>query len=222
MTDDQVTPRQFQESEGVSDWRLLGDGANAFFRAGSLAESAKLVQAIAALPDVDSHPPAVDIRAGGINVRLVTFRKGYGGLTRRDLELAQQISAAARDLGLTADPAAVQGLIIIPGATDIKAVTPFWQAVLGYEPRPDSPEEDLVDPRDRGAPLWVEQMNEPRPGNLGAIHLAVWVPSEQAQQRIEAALAAGGRMASDQHAPSWWTLADAAGNEVDIATISVG
>lgn len=40
----------------------------------------------------------------------------------------------------------------------------------------------------------------------------------QAEARIAAALAAGGRMVRDAFAPSWWTLADAAGNEVDIAT----
>lgn len=217
---DQISPREFQGAEGVGDWRVLGDGANVFFRTASLAESARLVQAIGGLPGVDDHPPAVDIRAGGVNVRLVTFREGYGGMTRRDLELAQQISAAARDLGLSADPAAVQSLIVIPGAPHIKEVMPFWQAVLGYEPRADSPEEDLVDPHDRGTPFWFETMNEPRPGGLGVIHLAVWVPREQAESRIHAALAAGGRMVRDQHAPSWWTLADAAGNEVDIATIS--
>ena len=41
---------------------------------------------------------------------------------------------------------------------------------------------------------------------------------EQAEARIAAALAAGGRMVRDEFAPSWWTLADAAGNEADIAT----
>jgi 4a-hydroxytetrahydrobiopterin dehydratase len=95
---------------------------------------------------------------------------------------------------------------------------PFWKAVLGYEPRVDSPDEDLVDPRDRGLGLWFEEMNEARPGGLGAIHVAVWVPHEVAEARVAAALAAGGRMVRDAYAPSWWTLADAAGNEVDVAT----
>ncbi len=40
-----------------------------------------------------------------------------------------------------------------------------------------------------------------------------------AQERIDAALAAGGRMVRDNFAPAWWTLADAYGNEADIATI---
>ena len=33
-----------------------------------------------------------------------------------------------------------------------------------------------------------------------------------------AALAAGGRLVSDEHALAWWTLADAEGNEADVAT----
>jgi hypothetical protein len=61
-------------------------------------------------------------------------------------------------------------------------------------------------------------MDQARPDGGGAIHVAVWVPYEQAEARIAAALAAGGRMVRDQFAPAWWTLADAAGNEADIAT----
>ena len=48
--------------------------------------------------------------------------------------------------------------------------------------------------------------------------VAVWVPGEQAEARVAAALAAGGHLVRDQFAPAWWTLADAAGNEVDVAT----
>ena len=123
-----------------------------------------------------------------------------------------------RELGLTADPAGIQALLVIPGAPDITQVMPFWRAVLGYEPRIDSPDEDLVDPQDRGAPFWFEAMEEPRPDGGGAIHISVWVPHDQAESRIAAALAAGGHMVRDDFAPAWWTLADAAGNEVDIST----
>lgn len=84
--------------------------------------------------------------------------------------------------------------------------------------RPDSPDEDLVDPHGRDASFWFEQMREPRPGGTGAVHLAVWVPAEEAEARVAAALAAGGRMVRDANVPDWWTLADAAGNEVDVAT----
>jgi len=216
---DYITPKQFFESEGVEDWRLTSEGACAYFRTASFAEGAKLVQAISDLDGVEDHRPAVDIRDGGVMVRVITYTDDYFGPGQRDVEMARKISGAAKKLGFSADPSRIQGLLVIPGAPDITKVMPFWRAVLGYEPRRDSPKEDLVDPRDRGAPFWFEQMEEPRPGGLGAIHLAVWVPYEQAQARIDAALAAGGRLVYDKSAPSWWTLADAAGNEVDISTV---
>jgi 4a-hydroxytetrahydrobiopterin dehydratase len=95
---------------------------------------------------------------------------------------------------------------------------PFWRAVMDYEPRPDSPDEDLVDPRDHGPAFWFEGMQQPRADGGGAIHVAVWVAPELAEARVAAGLAAGGRLVRDEFAPAWWTLADAAGNEVDVAT----
>jgi 4a-hydroxytetrahydrobiopterin dehydratase len=44
------------------------------------------------------------------------------------------------------------------------------------------------------------------------------VPYDQAEARIAAALAAGGRLVTDEHAPEWWVLSDAEGNEVDVCT----
>ncbi len=215
---DQIRVRQFHESEGVEDWRVLGDGACAFFRTGSFAAGARLVGAIGELASIDDHHPDVDVRHDGVTVRLITISDDYYGMSRRDVELARRISAVAREQGVPADPAAVQSLLVIPGAPVTADVMPFWQAVLGYVRRGDTPGEDLVDPRGRGPAFWFESMDEPRPDGGGAIHVAIWVPYEQAQARIAAALAAGGRMVRDQFAPSWWTLADAAGNEADIAT----
>jgi 4a-hydroxytetrahydrobiopterin dehydratase len=219
---EQISPKQFYASEGVEDWRLVGsDGATAFFRTKSLAESAQLVQAISKLPDIDKHHQvSIDLRRGGVTVSLITIADKYFGMSRRDVELAVQISAAARKLGFGADTTKVQSFLVIPGATDTKKVMPFWQAALGYERRPDSPDEDLIDPRGRGPGFWFEPMKEARPGEGGAIHVVIWVPLEEAEARIKAALAAGGRMVRDENAPSWWTLADAAGNEADIATVA--
>jgi 4a-hydroxytetrahydrobiopterin dehydratase len=215
---DYISPKQFHEAEGAEDWRVVGDGACAYFRTGSFAKAARLVQAISELPGVEDHQPDVDMRPDGVTVRLLTKADDYYGMSRRDVGLARGISAAARKLGVSADPSAVQSVLVIPGANSNTDVMPFWQAVLGYERRADTPDEDLVDPRLRGPSFWFEQMKEPRNDGGGAIHVAVWVPYEQAEARIAAALAAGGRMVRDEFAPSWWTLADAAGNEADIAT----
>jgi len=217
MTDG-ITPKQFDESEGVEDWRIIGDGACAYFRTTSFAASARLVQAISQLPGVEDRKPDVDLRRDGVTVRLITYTDDYYGVSRCDVEMARQISAAARRLGLAGDPSAVQSLLVIPGAPSTAEVMPFWRAALGYEPRRDSPAEDLVDPRGRWPGFWFERMNTPRADGGGAIHVAVWVPYERAEARIAAAVAAGGRVVRDEFAPSWWTLADASGNEVDIAT----
>lgn len=219
-TNDQVTPRDFQEAEGLEDWRVLGEGACIHFPTGSFAESAAFVAALGELAGVEDHPPAVDVRDGGVTVRVVTVADDHFGMTGRDIEVARRISALARDRGLAADPSAVQYLLVIPGASDVAKVMPFWRAVLGYEARPDSPDEDLVDPRDRGPAFWFESMREPRPDGGGAVHVAVWVPHDQAEARVRAALAAGGRLVRDEFAPAWWTLADAAGNEADISTVT--
>src|SRR5207247_3353451 len=118
--------------------------------------------------DVDDHHVDIDVRRGRVTVRLITYTDDYMGMSQRDVELARQISAIAREQGLPADPSALQTLLIIPGALTVADVMPFWRAVLGYEPRHDSPDEDLVDPRRFGPPFWFETMKEPRPGGGGA------------------------------------------------------
>jgi len=213
-----ITVREFLASTGVEDWRVVGDGACAFYRVDSLAAAVRLVGAIAGLEGIDGHPPDIDIRADGVTVRLLTTSSDWYGVTGFDLEVGRRIQVEARRLGYVADPSALQSLLVVPGASDIAEILPFWEAVLGYQPRPDSPEEDLVDPRGRGIPFWFETMHEPRPGGGGAVHIAVWVPFEQAEARVAAALAAGGRLVRDDYAPAWWTLADPAGNEADIST----
>jgi 4a-hydroxytetrahydrobiopterin dehydratase len=215
---ERITARQFHATEGLKDWRVIEEGACAYFRTGSFAAGARLVQAIAGLGDLDPHEPDVDLRHDGVTVRLIRIADDYYGMTARHVELAREISRIAADQGLTADTAAVQSLLVVPGAPAGVALMPFWRAVLGYEPRPDSPDEDLVDPRHRSPSFWFEEMDEPRGDGGGAIHIAVWVPPERAEARVAAALAAGGRMVRDTAAPAWWTLADAAGNEVDVAT----
>jgi len=215
---DYVGARDFHAAEGVEDWRVLGEGACTLFQTGSFAATARFVAAIGEIPGIEDHRPDLDIRHDGVTVRLITITRDYYGMSRRDIELARRISAVAKAHGVPADPSAVQTVLVIPGAPDTSAVMPFWRAVLGYEPRGDSPDEDLVDPHDRGPAFWFEPMDEPRPGGGGAIHVAVWVPFDQAEARVAAAVAAGGRIVRDAAAPAWWTLADAYGNEADIAT----
>jgi 4a-hydroxytetrahydrobiopterin dehydratase len=214
---DYLTPAQFDAADGVGDWRVVCDGANAFFRSPSFAASAGFVGALASLPRMGEIGTGVDIRHDGVTVKLLTQADDWWGPSTRDVDLARAISALAGEHGLTADTTAIQAMLIVPGAPDTKAITPFWRAVLGYEPRRDSPDDDLVDPHDLGPAFWFEGMDEPRSDGGGSIHLAVWLPFEEARIRLDAALAAGGHLVRDR-SPMWWTVADAAGNEIDIAT----
>ena len=211
-----ISPRQFHEAEDVEDWRLVAEGACAYFRTGSFATGARLVSAISALPGLDDHHPDVDVRHDGVIVRLITITRDDFGLSERDLELARQISAVARELGVPADPSAVQTVSITIDALVLPEVMPFWRAVLGYADRADSPE-DLIDPRFRGPSLWFQRMDAPRP-QRNRIHIDVWVPHDRAEARVAAAIAAGGHLVTDKYAPSWWVLADAEENEACIST----
>ena len=210
---EQISTKQFHEAEGIEDWRVVFEGACAFFRTGSFASGVALVDAIGRLADAANHHPDVDLRYGGVTVRLITH--SVGGLSELDVALAQQISVAARELGVPADPTAVQTIQVSIDALVGPDVMPFWRAVLGYK---EMGNEDLVDPRGRGPSLWFQEMDGPRPLR-NRIHIDVCVPHDEAEARVEAAIAAGGHLVNDAFAPHWWTLADAEGNEVDVATL---
>jgi 4a-hydroxytetrahydrobiopterin dehydratase len=99
-------------------------------------------------------------------------------------------------------------------ALDIALVRPFWKALLAYtdEAWAPAPGDGLVDPLGQGPAIWFQQMDKPRP-QRNRIHLDICVPPDEAPRRIQAALAAGGRLISDAEAPAFWVLADAEGNE---------
>ena len=93
-------------------------------------------------------------------------------------------------------------------------VGPFWVAALGY--RSLGANEDVVDPHRRHPHVSFQTLHPPKP-RRGRIHIDVSVPAEEAEARVAAALAAGGRLADDTHAPHWWTLASPENHGVDIA-----
>ena len=127
---DQISPREFHDAPGSDDWRVVAEGAVAFFRTESLAASAALVTAIAAVDGLDEHPPAFDIRRQGVTVRLIEATDDYMGMTTRELDRARLISSAARDAGAIADPSVVQSVTIIPGSPDRPSITVRTSAVL--------------------------------------------------------------------------------------------
>jgi 4a-hydroxytetrahydrobiopterin dehydratase len=206
-----VSGTEFRAASGTGSWRGLYDGATTFVPTSSPAESAELVGEIVRATEQAGGMPDLDVRRTGVLVR--THADGLG-LSEADIAVAQAVSDVVHRLGLTADPTPGQAVMITIDARDIEAIRPFWRAVLGYET--DGPE-DLVDPLGRGPQIWFQQMDPARTGR-NRIHVDVMVAPEVARARVDAAVAAGGRVTYDAHAPSWWTLTDPEGNEADIAT----
>ena len=166
---ERMTPDEFHAAQGVEDWRVLGEGAHAFYRTGSFAESARFIDVIAGLPGLDDQQPDIDIRRDGVTVRLITGTDDYRGMTQRDLAMARRISGVAREMGSRRSDRGPD-LLVVREPLRVEVVR-FWQALLGYERRADSPDDDLVDPLDRNVPFWFEMMDEPRADGGGAIHV---------------------------------------------------
>lgn len=209
----EITAEQFTATEGLDDWRVVLRIAEASFRAPSFPAAGRLVGAIADAAEAANHHPDVSLTHPGV-VRVALTTHAVDGLSTHDADLAHHISQLAADAGATAEPMAAQVVEIAIDTMDADRIRPFWAAVLDYREQPDG---SLSDPRGFGAPVWFQQMDQPR-AERNRFHLDVSVPHDLAEQRLEAALAAGGTLVTDQYARSFWVLADAEGNEVCICT----
>ena len=201
-------------------WRLVLGELRTQVLTGSLPLAADVAGRAAAVPEAQGH-----LRMGVRADRVVFSLQTAGWVTARDVELAHQISAVAEEFRLTTQTGAdgpgrsVQVLEIGIDAMEIAKIRPFWKAVLAYadEPGREGPPNGLVDPVGPGPAIWFQQMDAPRP-QRNRIHFDVSVPHDEAHQRIEATVAAGGKVINDAEAPAFWVLADPEGNEACITT----
>jgi 4a-hydroxytetrahydrobiopterin dehydratase len=209
MTGDQVTAQL--ASEGLADWRPVLGRVVTRFTTGSFVTGLELVTKVTEAAEAANHHPDVDLRYPHVDITLMSH--DVGGTTQRDLRLAAEISAIAAGLGVEAEPGARQLVELALDTWAEAEVKPFWAALLGAEDR----EQDVADPSGQIPPLWFQETDRhdvPRQ----RFHLDVWVPVDVAQARIDAAVAAGGTIVSDEHAPSYVVLADAQGNRACVCT----
>jgi 4a-hydroxytetrahydrobiopterin dehydratase len=187
---------------GLQDWRKLAQKLHARFLIDAYADGVRFLAAVG-----ESSQDAVpDVRLGASFVDVAT----------QDAELAGRISAIAAEQGLTADPTAVAQLEIGLDTADLVELGPFWAAVLTGST--DSfTVNDIVDPTGRVATLWF-QGTTPHETPRQRFHLDLWLPPEVVPGRIEAALAAGGKVTYDEEAPAFIVLADPQGNKVCLCT----
>jgi 4a-hydroxytetrahydrobiopterin dehydratase len=205
------------EAAELSDWRLLFEALRTRFATGDFVTGLALTARIGELAEAANHHPDVDLRYPHVNVTL--FSHDVFGVTSRDVDLARAISAAAGELGVRADPSAPCVVELGLDTWDHQEIKPFWRAVLGMSDSP-SYDEELRDLAGSLPTLWFQETDahaEPRQ----RFHLDVRVPPEVAPERISAALAAGGTLVSDEHAPRFVVLADPQGNKACV-TIGLG
>jgi 4a-hydroxytetrahydrobiopterin dehydratase len=214
-------------SAAVQDigWRYLLGAVCASVPVESLNRASEVaaVAVTASGAEADDHL-RVDMRPDRVELSLQT--RTLGAVTDRDTELAHRITQDLGKLGLrptgavsAESPRPVQMLEMAIDAIDISAIRPFWKAALAYtdEPGHDGPEDAIVDPAGQLPAVWFQQMDAPRP-QRNRIHFDITVAHDEAEARVQAALAAGGRLVDDSFARSFWVLADAEGNEVCVCT----
>ena len=215
MNDKQVLSYDQVTAAGLDDWRWLVGGLHARFATGDFATGLALADRIGAAAEEADHHPDLDLRYPVLAVRLVSH--DVGGVTERDLRLARRISELAADLEVAAEPGAIRVLELALDTADHAAVAPFWRAILGYADSPVHGDREVVDGDGRLTTLWF-QGTDAHDVPRQRFHLDIVVPPEQAQERIDAALAAGGTLVTDRFAPAFWVLADADGNQACVCT----
>lgn len=202
--------RAFLDADDLDDWAILHGGPTAVFRTASLVAAAELARTITTVPGLAGTRVALAITDSRLTVRLT---REMWAVEASHIDLARSISDVARSHGAIPDLAAVQEVQVAVAAKPDEIDLGFWRSVLGYDAlAPDNG----IDPLGHGSTVWMQDLPENK-ALRHAMHIDVSVPREHAQARLDAAIAAGGRIVDDSEAPRAWILADRAGNKVCIA-----
>ena len=201
--------------EGLAGWAYLLSGLQTRIHTKNFATGLSVVDAIGAAAEEMNHHPDLNLRYTHVDVRLTSHDEH--GVTDRDIRLARAVSSIAAAAGVRLDSSGVSRLELALDTPASESIVPFWAAVLATEhlSGPDFGDE-LRDPADGLPTVWFQESGSEEPRQRW--HLDLWVDPAQVQPRIDAALAAGGTLVSDEEAPSFWVLADPQGNRACLCT----
>jgi len=217
LADDEIT------QAGLTDWRKLAQGLHARYLVDDFGTAARFVAAVGEPGDALGHHPTVSIGKGYVDLKLVSpdavYRDGatehvVEWVTQKDVDLARRITQIAAEHGLTADPASVSVVELGLDTARSATIAPVWAALLMGDPDSQgrgSPSDEIRDATGRVPNLWFGDADE-QDGPRQRFHVEVYVAPEAAEQRIAAAVAAGGTVVDDSGAPGLTVIADQDGN----------
>ena len=214
----------------LSDWRKLGQGLHARFVTDDLAAGARLVSAVSEAGDDAGRHLEIRLGADYVDLKLISddavYRDGEGTdhqvewATERDVELARRISEIAAEHAVRADPSGITIIELALDTANAAKIAPMWAALLTGSTEAQGRGtlgEDVRDATGRVPILWFQDTDEHETPRQ-RFHLDVWVAEELADERIAAAVAAGGVIVDDSEAPSYTVIADADGNKACVCT----
>jgi 4a-hydroxytetrahydrobiopterin dehydratase len=207
----------------LTDWRKLAQGLHARYVVADFRSGARLLASVGdAVDGLGDHLRAT-VGDGFLDLKLISldavFRDGDGNehvvewVTEQDVDLARRISEVAAEHGARPDPAGITNVELALDTAHEERLAAFWSALLtgGQEARGRGTiGNDVRDADGRVPYLWFQETEEHETPRQ-RFHLDVFVPHEHAQQRIAAALDAGGVVVSEED--GFTILADPDGNK---------
>jgi 4a-hydroxytetrahydrobiopterin dehydratase len=199
----------------LADWRKLAQALHARFDTHDIAAATRFVAAVGEAAAAAGRDPEIRLTPEWVEVKLTTRDNGWW-VTDADVDLARQISAVAGDHDLTANPKAVMQVEMGIDTANPGGLGPFWSALLTGS-TDHVIYDSVIDPDFRVPNIWFQD-TEPHGAPRQRFHMDLWVAPEVAEERIAAAVAAGGRVVYDEEAPAFTVLADPDGNKACVCT----
>jgi 4a-hydroxytetrahydrobiopterin dehydratase len=200
--------------EALAGWGYLLGGLQTRIQTLDFATGLSIVDAIGAAAEEMNHHPDVDLRYTHVDVRLSSH--DVNGVSDRDVRLARLIDSIAAAAGVDMGCASVSRIEFGLDTPARAGIRPFWQAVLTPTDTTAGDDDEVRDPFGATPTVWFQPSGDEEPRQHW--HPDLWVDPAQVRPRIDAALAAGGTLMSDEEAPSFWVLADPEGNKVCLCT----
>jgi 4a-hydroxytetrahydrobiopterin dehydratase len=226
---DMLTSEQIADTN-LTDWRKLREGLHARYTVADFAAGVRFVAAVGQAGTAAGHHPRVTIADGYVELKLssddAVYRDGQGtehiveGVTQRDVDVARQITGIAAEQAVKADPASITTIEFALDTAHSATIAPVWAALLTGSTEAYGREtvgDDVRDATGQVPTLWFQDTDEHETPRQ-RFHIDVWVPADVAEQRIAAAVAAGGKVVDASQAPSFTVIADQDGNRACVCT----